>query len=600
MGTRYRRVRVVGKGSFGCCWLVESELGEQCILKQIDVSKMPAKQKEEATNEVKVLSKLRHPFIINYRESYVDSGLLCIITDYAERGDLYRTISQQKRLGRLLLESLVLRWFTQISLALKHMHDRRILHRDLKTQNIFLSGPGEGSVKVGGFGIARVLQHTQDCARTAIGTPFYLSPEICQEKPYSFKSDVWSLGCVLYELATLHHAFDADSMQGLVLKILRGVPPEVPSLFSQEFKALIKEMLQKNPSNRPTIDEVLQRPTVRSVIRQLLAELEHRQQHRGEQEQVQQPLQPRKSAESRAEDVQQPAHQASPRQRKLPQQPSQRERMQQLKEEQRERLMLLQRREGGSKGLRDSVRHQQRSSTSAPKQRQTGALASESPRSGRSGSSASPSAARRAREGQPTQQQLRQQADHAAAEAKQGLKPKGSSQAETRSQQRESQPLDVTTRPAGQKEDGQENGEKAAQSESQEHQVLITTLEEGLGLKAQVAGSLQAHEGEGATAPEDEGLRRPRFLRPDGGEIELPVGAEDSLSYRIEALRVYIEKEVGLDDFMLVYRHLSTSSGGERAEVIAGGLHSKVSAKAVSFLPLVTQLIVCEDECFQQ
>eukprot|EP00929_Paragymnodinium_shiwhaense_P049956 TRINITY_DN25188_c0_g1_i1.p1 TRINITY_DN25188_c0_g1~~TRINITY_DN25188_c0_g1_i1.p1 ORF type:complete len:881 (-),score=234.33 TRINITY_DN25188_c0_g1_i1:47-2689(-) len=273
-GRRYRQLRIVGKGSFGCCWLVQSSEGTQCILKQIDVSRMQPKQRQEAENEVKVLSTLRHPFIISFRESFVEDGQLCIITDYAERGDLFQAIRKQRQAGVFFPESLVLRWFSQITLALKHMHDRKILHRDLKTQNIFLSGSGEGTVKLGDFGIARVLQHTQDCARTAIGTPYYLSPEICMEKPYDYKSDVWSLGCVLFELATLEHAFDAESMRGLVMKILRGNPPQVPLVFSAEVRTLVPELLKKDPRLRPSIDEILQRHVVLRVIKKLLREAE--------------------------------------------------------------------------------------------------------------------------------------------------------------------------------------------------------------------------------------------------------------------------------------------------------------------------------------
>ncbi|OLP94164.1 Serine/threonine-protein kinase Nek1 [Symbiodinium microadriaticum] len=238
---------------------------------------MSDKLKQEAANEVRVLSRLRHPFIINYRECFVEDGLLCVVTDFAESGDLYRSIEKQRAKQDLFSEELVLRWFTQIALALKHIHDRHILHRDLKTQNIFLAGPGEGIVKVGDFGIARVLQHTQDLAKTAIGTPFYLSPEICQEKPYSYQSDIWSLGCILYELATLRHAFDADSMQGLVVKILRGIPSEVASTFSVEFRHMIPKMLQKDPHHRPSVDAILKMTLVRRTIRHLLADLESQQ-----------------------------------------------------------------------------------------------------------------------------------------------------------------------------------------------------------------------------------------------------------------------------------------------------------------------------------
>jgi NIMA (never in mitosis gene a)-related kinase len=101
----------------------------------------------------------------------------------------------------------------------------------------------KGEVKIGDFGIARVLQHTYDCAQTAIGTPYYLSPEICQEKPYNQKSDIWSLACIFYEMTTLKHAFDANSMKALVIKILRGNYPPIPNCYSQGLKDIIDSML---------------------------------------------------------------------------------------------------------------------------------------------------------------------------------------------------------------------------------------------------------------------------------------------------------------------------------------------------------------------
>lgn len=99
-------------------------------------------------------------------------------------------------MGTLFPEHQIVMWLVQMALAMNYVHDKKILHRDLKTQNIFLTSKGD--IKIGDFGIARVLQHTYDCANTAIGTPYYLSPEICQEKPYNQKSDIWSLGCIFY------------------------------------------------------------------------------------------------------------------------------------------------------------------------------------------------------------------------------------------------------------------------------------------------------------------------------------------------------------------------------------------------------------------
>eukprot|EP00358_Blepharisma_japonicum_P005070 CAMPEP_0202944944 /NCGR_PEP_ID=MMETSP1395-20130829/5881_1 /ASSEMBLY_ACC=CAM_ASM_000871 /TAXON_ID=5961 /ORGANISM="Blepharisma japonicum, Strain Stock R1072" /LENGTH=346 /DNA_ID=CAMNT_0049644391 /DNA_START=83 /DNA_END=1123 /DNA_ORIENTATION=- len=239
-------------------------------MKIIDVSRMERKQKEEALNEVHVLKAMRHPYIVTYRESFMDKRCLCIVMDYADGGDMYNKIAKQKQLGKGFPENLILDWFVQICLAIKHIHDRKILHRDLKTQNVFLTSKGE--IKIGDFGISRVLQHTYDCAQTAIGTPYYLSPEICQEKPYNQKSDIWSLGCILYEIVTLRHAFDASSMKGLVVKILRGTYPSIPSCYSQNLRDLIEEMLQKDPHKRPSIKRILEKEFLSSRISQLLSQ----------------------------------------------------------------------------------------------------------------------------------------------------------------------------------------------------------------------------------------------------------------------------------------------------------------------------------------
>lgn len=268
---KYRKVKVVGKGSFGYAVLVQAISDrKQHIMKIIDVSRMDRKQKEEALNEVHVLKAMRHPYIVTYRESFMDKRCLCIVMDYADGGDMYHKIAEQKKLGRGFSERQIIDWFVQICLALKHVHDRKILHRDLKTQNIFLTSKGE--VKVGDFGIARVLQHTYDCAQTAIGTPYYLSPEICQEKPYNQKSDIWSLGCILYEMTTLRHAFDASDMKRLVLKILRGVYPAIPSTYSDSLRDLIAEMLQKDPTKRPSAKRILEKDFLNARISYLLSQ----------------------------------------------------------------------------------------------------------------------------------------------------------------------------------------------------------------------------------------------------------------------------------------------------------------------------------------
>jgi len=121
--------------------------------------------------------------------------------EYADDGDLLNKIQEKQKSHENFSEEEVLNIFTQISLALKHSHDRKILHRDLKSANIFLSKGG--TVKLGDFGVAGVIEHTKSKKDTQIGTPLYMSPEMLNDEKYDSKSDIWSLGVLLYEMCAL-------------------------------------------------------------------------------------------------------------------------------------------------------------------------------------------------------------------------------------------------------------------------------------------------------------------------------------------------------------------------------------------------------------
>lgn len=269
-GHVYKKLREVGSGSYGKAVLVSNEKGKELVMKQIDISKMGNKERSDAINEVKVLSQLKHPYIVSYHQSFIEAGTLCILMDYAENGDLSNLIQNTRRCGHQLPEHQVLKWLTQIALAIKYMHDKHILHRDLKSQNIFLTA--QRRAQVGDFGIARVLESTSAFAQTKIGTPYYLSPEICQDRPYSYASDIWALGCILYEMCALRVPFDATNIKQLVDKITRGHIPACPQGFSQETRTLVEHLLNRNPCQRPSAAEVLNRPLLQSMIRELLNE----------------------------------------------------------------------------------------------------------------------------------------------------------------------------------------------------------------------------------------------------------------------------------------------------------------------------------------
>uniref|UniRef100_A0A8B9GG44 non-specific serine/threonine protein kinase n=1 Tax=Amazona collaria TaxID=241587 RepID=A0A8B9GG44_9PSIT len=264
---KYIKVRKIGEGSFGKAFLVKAkENGQQYVIKEINISKMSNKEREESRREVAVLANMKHPNIVLYRESFEENGCLYIVMDYCEGGDLFKKINAQK--GILFSEDQILDWFVQICLALKHIHDRKILHRDIKSQNIFLTK--DGTIQLGDFGIARVLNSTAELARTCIGTPYYLSPEICQNKPYNNKSDIWALGCVLYEMCTLKHAFEAGNMKNLVLKIISGPFPPVSTHYSYDLRNLLSQLFKRNPRNRPSVNSILEKNFIAKRVEKFL------------------------------------------------------------------------------------------------------------------------------------------------------------------------------------------------------------------------------------------------------------------------------------------------------------------------------------------
>ncbi|ERE91863.1 serine/threonine-protein kinase Nek4 [Cricetulus griseus] len=260
----YCYVRVVGRGSYGEVTLVKHRRdGKQYVIKKLNLRNASSRERRAAEQEAQLLSQLKHPNIVTYKESWEGGdGLLYIVMGFCEGGDLYRKLKEQK--GQLLPESQVVEWFVQIAMALQYLHEKHILHRDLKTQNVFLTRTN--IIKVGDLGIARVLEHQSDMASTLIGTPYYMSPELFSNQPYNYKSDVWALGCCVYEIATLKHAFNAKDMNSLVYRIIEGKLPPMPKVYSPELAELIRTMLSRRPEERPSVRSILRQPYIKHQI----------------------------------------------------------------------------------------------------------------------------------------------------------------------------------------------------------------------------------------------------------------------------------------------------------------------------------------------
>merc|ERR1719265_2826641 len=237
----------------------------------IDISRASSQEKDDALKESQGLRTLKHPYIVRYRESFLEDGWLCISMDFCEGGDLCDKIKNAKKTGKSIPEDQVVRWFTQAMLALKHCHEKHILHRDLKSGNFFLSK--NGNLKMGDFGISKVMECTAAVAQTQIGTPYYLSPEICEGRPYNWGSDIWSMGVILFEMCARRVPFDANDLKGLISRITRDPIPQMPQEYTQPLRTLFQEMMNRNVDRRPSATDVLKKPVVQDVVRKLLGEV---------------------------------------------------------------------------------------------------------------------------------------------------------------------------------------------------------------------------------------------------------------------------------------------------------------------------------------
>eukprot|EP01135_Chromosphaera_perkinsii_P004071 Nk52_evm2s268 gene=Nk52_evmTU2s268 len=248
---KFEKIRVVGKGAFGKAVLYRKREDDSLvILKEINLGELKPGERAASLNEVHVLALLDHPNIISYYDSFEEEGTLMIEMEYADGGTLAQYLEV---LDQDMAETEVLVMLRQMVEALQHIHMNSIMHRDLKTANVFLTK--EGVVKLGDFGIAKLM--TETCANTVLGTPYYISPELCEGKPYNQKSDVWALGCILYEMVNRKRAFEGSNLPAVVTKIMKGEYDPIKEKYSMKMRQLVSMLLNTDPALRPDVDEIL-------------------------------------------------------------------------------------------------------------------------------------------------------------------------------------------------------------------------------------------------------------------------------------------------------------------------------------------------------
>ncbi|KAJ9575834.1 hypothetical protein L9F63_007292 [Diploptera punctata] len=269
----YEAINIIGTGSFGTCYKVRKKSnGYVYVWKAVGYGGMSEEKKQLLVSEVNLLSELRHPNIVQYYDHIIhkETATLYIVMEWCQGGDLSSLINKCKKSGSYLDEGFVWKVLYQMCRALQACHwqlsKTTVLHRDIKPANVFLDEAG--NVKLGDFGLARTLHEDASYAQTIVGTPYYMSPEVIKGGKYNKKSDIWSLGCLIYELCSLVPPFAGTNIKQLAMKIKEGKYPRIPAHYSDDLQKIISLLLIVDHNLRPTIEVILHHPTVVSHIAQ--------------------------------------------------------------------------------------------------------------------------------------------------------------------------------------------------------------------------------------------------------------------------------------------------------------------------------------------
>ncbi|XP_010547365.1 PREDICTED: serine/threonine-protein kinase Nek7 [Tarenaya hassleriana] len=259
----YQVMKQIEKGSFGSSFVVLHKTeNKKYAMKRIRLAKQTEKFKQTAYHEMNLIAKLNNPYIVQCKDSWVDKdNNVYFVTAHCEGGNMAEAI--RKARGKLFPEEKIFKWLTQLLLAVDYLHSNRVLHRDLKCSSIFLTE--DEDIQLGDVGLAKLL-HPEKPSSSVSATPNRLCPEVLENIPYGYKSDIWSLGCCIFEITAHQPSFKALDTAGLINKINRSIMSPLPIVYSSNLKQIIKAMLRKKPEHRPTAAKLLRNPCLQAYV----------------------------------------------------------------------------------------------------------------------------------------------------------------------------------------------------------------------------------------------------------------------------------------------------------------------------------------------
>jgi serine/threonine protein kinase len=278
---RYNEIRVIGRDNYGTIHLVKDpQTGRKLAMKKIPVAALSSTNRNEAASNIELLTKLTHPNVVEYVTSFLDAEVLHIVTAFCV-GDYLSQIIQRRHAAKAYFdEGVVLDIFVQLAMAVDYCHSVQILHQDLKASNVIITR--RNVVKLCNVGIVGVLSH-ESYQQIQNSFSFYMAPEVYENQPYNSKSDVWAMGCILYELCTFKHPFEASNILRLVENIVGEEPAAIGELYSHELSSLVAQTLTKDPKQRPQVKLIFKLPFIRERLEALAKSGRLPDLHRGNQ-----------------------------------------------------------------------------------------------------------------------------------------------------------------------------------------------------------------------------------------------------------------------------------------------------------------------------